>query len=159
MDLQCQCRLCGLDRAIPGNRWHPIPKQSRQRDILRACCRLLGIYHQNDDRPNRIKKCVGHAVPCLLLRRKIQIGLLQTSFFFPPSVTILAAVLMPKATTWVFRFLLYWYIIVTVADCAGRPSRTRDLSLGRRVRYQFTKEVTSLAIHCLLNVTLLHNVH
>ena len=35
--------------------------------------------------------------------------------------------------------------IVTVADCAGRPSRTRDLSLGRRVRYQFTKEVTSLA--------------
>ena len=34
--------------------------------------------------------------------------------------------------------------IVTVADCAGRPSRTRDLSLGRRVRYQFTKEVTSL---------------
>ena len=34
---------------------------------------------------------------------------------------------------------------VTVADCAGRPSRTRDLSLGRRVRYQFTTEVTSLA--------------
>ena len=36
-------------------------------------------------------------------------------------------------------------IHVTVADCAGRPSRTRDLSLGRWVRYQFTKEVTSLA--------------
>ena len=35
--------------------------------------------------------------------------------------------------------------IVTVADCAGRQSRTRDLSLGRRVRYQFAKEVTSLA--------------
>ena len=41
--------------------------------------------------------------------------------------------------------------IVTVADCAGRPSRTRDLSLGRRVRYQFAKEVTSLArpVHTL----------
>ena len=31
--------------------------------------------------------------------------------------------------------------IVTVADCAGRPSRARDLSLGRHVRYQFAKEV------------------
>ena len=30
--------------------------------------------------------------------------------------------------------------IVTVTDCVGRPIRTRDLSLGRRVRYQFTKE-------------------
>ena len=41
--------------------------------------------------------------------------------------------------------------IVTVADCAGRPSRTRDLLLGRRVRYQFAKEVTSLArpVHTL----------
>ena len=40
---------------------------------------------------------------------------------------------------------------VTVADCAGRSSRTRDLSLGRRVCYQFTKEVTSLArpVHAL----------
>ena len=41
--------------------------------------------------------------------------------------------------------------IVKVADCAGRPSRTRDLSLGRRVCYQFTKEITSLArpVHTL----------
>ena len=41
--------------------------------------------------------------------------------------------------------------IVTVADCAGRLSRTQDLLLGRRVRYQFTKEVTSLArpVHTL----------
>ena len=43
--------------------------------------------------------------------------------------------------------------IVTVADCAGRPSRTRHLSFGRReyVNYQFAKEITSLArpVHTL----------
>ena len=38
-----------------------------------------------------------------------------------------------------------------MADCAGRPSRTQDVSLDRRVCYQFTKEVTSLArpVHTL----------
>ena len=50
---------------------------------------------------------------------------------------------------------------VTVADCAGRSSRTPDLSLARHVRYHFTKEVLNLVgkglyVHCLLNVTLLH---
>ena len=41
--------------------------------------------------------------------------------------------------------------IVIVADCTSRPSRTRDLLLGRRVRYQFAKDVTSLArpVHTL----------
>ena len=54
----------------------------------------------------------------------------------------------------VYSKLPYWFqlclcsrvmLIVTAADCTGRPSRTWNLSLGRRVRYQFTKEVTSLA--------------
>ena len=42
-------------------------------------------------------------------------------------------------------------IVVTVADWAVRPIRSRDLSLGRRAGYQFTKEVTSLArpVHTL----------
>ena len=41
--------------------------------------------------------------------------------------------------------------IVTVADCTSRPSRSRDLSLGRCTHCHFTKEVTSLArpVHTL----------
>ena len=40
---------------------------------------------------------------------------------------------------------------VTVADCAGTPIRSRNLSLSSRVRCQFTKEVTSLTkpVHTL----------